>query len=224
MKVTALTGQVRHKERVNVSIDGVYRFSLDMSQVIDFGVRVGREYTEAELDELEEESRYGKLYTRTLEYVLVRPRSIREVQEYLYRKTRSTRTRHPKTGEWQERLGVSVSLTERVLDRLVAKSYVNDETFARYWIENRQERKGISRRKLHSELAAKGIDKQVIEELLGQSLRNDQTEIQKVIAKKRKRYDDPKKLVAYLSRLGFQYDDIQSALRDSDQAEDELSR
>ena len=95
MKITAISVQARDKSRVNVSVDGRYRFSLDVLQVAELGIRIGKEYEEAELKALEEESLFGKLYTRALEYCLVRPRSRREVKDYLYRKTRPTRASLP---------------------------------------------------------------------------------------------------------------------------------
>lgn len=209
MKITSISVQVRDKDRVNVSVDGKYRFSLDILQVGSLGLKIGNEYTEAEITKLEEESQFGKLYTRALEYALMRPRSLREVTDYLYRKTRDTRT---KTGE--VRKGVSKALTERVFQRLVEKGYVNDEKFAHFWIENRNLRKGTSRRKLTAELAAKGVERSIVDRLLGESERSDDDEIKKIIAKKRARYPDETKLIAYLARQGFSYDDIKLALED----------
>ncbi len=207
MKITAITSQVRDKDRVNVSVDGKYRFSLDIMQVVELGIKIGKEYSEAEMIELEEESQFGKLYSRALEYALMRPHSQREVRDYLYRKTRDTRT---KLGE--VRKGVSKELTERVFDRLVLKGYVDDEKFASFWVENRNLRKGSSMRKLSAELSAKGVDRAIIEKLLADSDRDDPNELQKIIAKKRSRYEDENKLIAYLARQGFSYDDIKEAL------------
>jgi regulatory protein len=79
MIITAIGVQARNKDRVNVSVDGKYRFSLDMFQVIELGIKVGKSYDEAELTTLEEESQFGKLYGRALEYCLMRPHSAREV-------------------------------------------------------------------------------------------------------------------------------------------------
>lgn len=212
MKITALKTQVRDKNRINVSVDGKYRLSLDMTQVIELGMRVGLELTEKELLSIEEESQYGKLYMRALEYVLMRPRSMREMRDYLYRKTRDTRT---KTGDIRK--GVSKELTERVFDRLHEKGYLNDEKFAQFWVENRNLRKGSSTRKLQSELSAKGVSSEITERIFSQSERSDTEEIKKVIAKKAKRYDDSQKLIAYLARQGFRYDDIKQALEDTNE-------
>lgn len=137
MKITALTAQQRDPNRINVMVDGKYRFSLDISQVVSLGVKVGREYTDAELSEIEGESQFGKLYARALEYCLMRPHSKREVRDYLWRKTRETRYKSRKTGEIKLRDGVSPELTDRVYEKLIEKGYLDDEKFARYWVDRR---------------------------------------------------------------------------------------
>lgn len=207
MKITAITAQQKDPNRVNVMVDGAYRFSLDVFQYADLGIKIGKEYTEEELVGLETESQFGKVYARALEYCLMRPHSSKEVQEYLYRKTRDTRT---KTGGIKK--GVSSVITQRVHDRLVEKGYIDDEKFARYWIENRNLAKGASRRKLQAELRAKGVDGGIIERFLAETDRSDMSELQKIIAKKRARYPDEQKLMQYLARQGFGYDDIKQAL------------
>ena len=211
MKITALKMQVRDKDRVNVFIDGKYRFSLDITQVAELGIKNGAEYTEEELVELENESQFGKLYTRSLEYALVRPRSQREMRDYLYRKTRDSRT---KTGDIKK--GVSKELTERVFNRLFEKGYIDDMKFASFWVENRNVRKGSSMRKLQMELRGKGVDVAIVEQVLASTDRADTDELQKIIAKKASRYDDVQKLTAYLVRQGFHYDDVKEALSRSD--------
>jgi len=212
MKITAITSQQKDKNRINVMVDGKYRFSLDIYQVADLGIRVGKEYTDKQLNELETESQFGKLYARTLEYCLMRPHSAREVRDYLYRKMQVTRTRNRKTGEIRERPGASREVTDRVFSRLVDKGYIDDEKFARYWVENRSLTKGASRRKLQAELRTKGIESSIIERHLSESERTDEDELHKIIAKKRSKYPDDQKFMQYLARQGFAYDDIKAAL------------
>ena len=214
MKITNLSTQQRDPNRINVFVDDKYRFSLDVSQVVSLGVKIGREYDEQELAELEQESQFGKLYGRALEYCLMRPHSAREVRDYLWRKTRATRYRSKKTGELKERPGVSQALVDRVYKRLVEKAYIDDEKFTRYWVENRNQTKGMSQRKLEAELRAKGVANDIIERNLRDSLRNDTDELQKIIAKKRRRYPDEQKFMQYLARQGFSFDDIKTALRE----------
>lgn len=213
MKITKLTQQQKDPNRVNVMVDGKFRFSLDISQLTDLSIKVGNDYSEDQLKELETESQFGKLYARVLEYCLMRPHSSREIKDYLYRKT-LTKKYKSRTGEIKDRAGVSRELADRVFDRLLQRGHIDDEKFAKYWIENRNLKKGASRRKLQAELAAKGIDRQVVERLLSVSDRSDEDELRKVIAKKRNRYEDDQKFMQYLARQGFSYDDIKLALSD----------
>lgn len=215
MKITAINVQPGNPDRVNVMVDGKFRFSLDIAQIIDLKVKVGKEYDDDGLAELENESQFGKVYTRALEYCLMRPHSSKEIRDYLYKKTLDKRVRNRRTGEIKNKQGVNSEITSRVYEKLVDKKYVNDERFARFWIENRNLRKGMSRRKLESELVAKGVDRSIINIHLGDSDRNDLDELQKIIAKKRSRYDDDGKFMQYLARQGFSYDDIKSALDSS---------
>lgn len=195
-----------------MSVDGKYRFSLDILQVTELRIKIGNEYTEAELVEFEDESQFGKLYARALEYTMMRPHSAKEVRDYLWRKTRTTRVRVRGTNETREKPGVSQSIADRVYDRLVERRYVDDESFTRYWVENRQMTKGISARKLVSELRAKGVDQSIIDEVMQNSPREEKSEIRKILAKRRHKYDDEQKLIAYLARQGFSYDTIRDAL------------
>ena len=208
MRITDIQIQARNPDRVNVSVDGAYRFSLDITQVTDLGVKKGRELSEEELVELETESQFGKLYARALEYSLMRPHSVREVRDYLWKKTRDRRGKEGRVIK-----GYSPALAERVLEKLQQKSYVDDERFTRWWVENRNVTKGTSLRKLSAELAAKGVARHIIESALGESGRDDESELAKIIAKKRARYPDDQKFMQYLVRQGFGYDDVKSALR-----------
>jgi regulatory protein len=210
MKITAISPQVRDKNRVNISIDGKYRFSLDIYQLLELHIKVGAEYDEAQIANLEHESQFGKVYSRALEYCLARPRSSRELKDYLYRKKRQT---IDKKGNIKP--GITDLIAARVFDRLAEKKYVDDENFARFWIENRFVKKGVSQRRLKNELKVKGVDGSVIEKMLANSERSDDDEIRKIIIKKRSRYDSDEKLVAYLMRLGFNYEDIKDAIEDS---------
>lgn len=211
MKITDVQIQVHNPDRVNVSVDGVYRFSLDIAQVIDLGVKVGRELSEEDVAILEVESQFGKLYARALEYSLMRPHSVREVRDYLWKKTRDRRGKEGNVIQ-----GYSPALAERVLNRLQQKSYVDDERFAKWWVENRNVTKGTSLRKLTAELRAKGVSGEIIDAMLNDSGRDDQQELMKIIAKKRARYPDEQKLMQYLARQGFDYDTIKQALRPVD--------
>ena len=207
MKITSISVQVHNPDRVNISVDGAYRFSLDISQVVELGVKVGRELDDADIETLEAESQFGKLYARALEYSLMRPHSVKEVRDYLWKKTLDRRGKEGKMIK-----GYSPTLAERVLQKLQQKQYVDDEQFTRWWVENRNQTKGTSLRKLTAELRAKGVPSEVITQALSDSERSDEDELKKMILKKRTKYADDQKLMQYLARQGFDYDAIKRAL------------
>lgn len=210
--ISHLSVQVRNPERVNVSVDGKYKFSLDITQVVDLGVKVGRQLDDQELCTLEEESQFGKLYGRALEYALSRPHSSREMQLYLKKKTFDRRTKEGKVLK-----GYSLSLVDRVLEKLQQKKYIDDYAFAHWWVENRNLTKGTSIRKLTVELKSKGVADTVIQDALESIGRNDSDELEKMIKKKQNKYDDEQKLIQYLARQGFRYEDIKEALQKEDE-------
>lgn len=215
MKVTGISVQARDSNRVNISIDGKYRFSLDIFQLGELGIKIDAELSAEEVEALEQESQFGKLYGRALEYSMVRPRSVKEMRDYLWRKTRATHYKS-RSGEVKERSGVSQEIADRVLERLINKGYLDDQKFARFWLENRHLRKGASLRRLSLELTQKGIDRSIVEQLIAESSRSDEGELEKIIAKKRSRYPDRQKFMQYLVRQGFSYDDVAGALREDD--------
>lgn len=191
LTITELKQGVKNPNRVNVFVNSEFAFSLDIKQVVDLGVKVGLEIPEEKLAELKKASEFGRLYQRALEWVLVRPRSEKELKDYLFRK--------------------KAEESDKIIDLLIKKGYVDDRKFAEYYVENRFVKKGISQKRLRMELAKKGISKEIIDEVVFG--RDDNEEIDKIIAKKRSKYDD-EKLISYLCRQGFSYQLAQSRVLD----------
>ena len=190
-KITNIKQAVKNPERANIFVDGKYEFSLDVTQLLDLKLKVGQEITLAQLSEYKKLSEYGKLYQRTLEWVLSRPRSEKETSDYLYKKIYEKKLD-------KEYIG-------KIIEKLEKKTYLNDEAFAKWYVENRFVKKGISKKRLSLELAKKGISREIVERVLKDSGRDEKEEILKIIAKKRARYDDDK-LIQYLGRQGFSYE------------------
>lgn len=212
--ITEIKQAVKNPNRANIFINGKYRFSLDIFQLTDLGIKVGAIFSKSEILHLEQQSEFGKLYALALNYCLMRPHSEREIRDYLMKKTLDKTLKNRKTGEFYKKSGVSKLSVEQVLARLKEKNYIDDEKFARFWVENHNLRKGSSMKKLRVELAQKGVSKEIQDRIFEESGRNDMEEIRKIIDKKAKRYPDRQKLVAYLARQGFSFDDINRALSD----------
>lgn len=206
--ITDIKSQKKNENRVNIFINDKYEFSLDISQVVDLGVKKNRRLSNDDLQELKAASEFGKLYSMALTYALIRPRSQKEVNDYLRRKTFDSIVKSGKV-----RKGYTKELVEQVLNKLILKGHIDEVRFARFWIENRFQKKGVSSRRLRAELYKKGVDESIINEALSESDRSEEDEILKVISKKRNRYDD-KKLIEYLVRQGFDYNASKKAVED----------
>ena len=112
---------------------------------------------------------------------------------------------------------ITSEMIQEVVSRLEAQNYINDQDFARYFIENRHQNKGISTKRLVQELKIKGIDSDIIEQAMfdqgtGNLLRDEEVEIEKMIKKQLRKTSDRQKIIAYLARQGFSYDLIKAKL------------
>ncbi len=211
--ITKLASGVRDTSRANVFLDGKFAFSLDIAQVVDLQVKVGQKVDAKRLEELRSASEFGKLYQRTLEWVLTRPHSVRETRDYLRRRQQKrivANRQRAKEGKkpFPEILDATI---EPVIERLIQREYLDDKRFAEYYIENRFVKKGVSVKRLRMELQKKGVAGEIIEASLASGARDDDEELQKMLAKKRARYDD-QKLIAYLVRQGFDYHRVIKAI------------
>lgn len=199
MVVTALKQQEKNQSRVSIYVDGEYSFSLKDSELLDAKLKVGTELAESDIVNYKALSARGKLYDRALRYIAIRERSSKEAIDYLLRKEATD------------------DEARQIVAKLQEKNYVNDERFARMWVDNRLRLKGTSTAVLKRELIQKGIAKDVISLVISENTDADTESLKKLIIKKRRqtRYHDPLKLKMYLVRQGFSYDLVSRALEEA---------
>ncbi len=235
-QVTDIKQGLKNENRVNIYIDGEFEFSLDISQVVDFGVKIGKSFSAKEIAEMKSASEFGKLYQSTLEWILSRPHSEKELSDHLKEKQFKRILENKKREFNKQKLKDNPDLKKRqkdlkirtktlpeisdenikkVIERLKERDYVDDQKFAEYYLENRFVKKGISARRLKLELENKGISSEIIEAVFENNPRDEAEEIKKIIAKKRGKYTD-EKLISYLVRQGFDYQLSQSLVRETD--------
>lgn len=199
MKITAIRSQVKNPQRVSIFVDGKYGFSLSLDELVAQKLKNGQVVDAAELKRYKKLSEDGKLRTRSLEWLLGRPHSIREFKDYLYRKK------------------AEPELSENLINEFSQKGYLDDAKFAQ-WFAELQSRRNKSNRQVRAELFKKGVSRQIVEEIL-QENDDDELERLKALATKKMRSsrykNDPLKLKQYLARQGFSYDDINESLRNT---------
>jgi regulatory protein len=83
--------------------------------------------------------------------------------------------------------GVPEEVAVRLLDRFEEVGLVDDEAFARSWVESRQAGKGLARRALAQELRRKGVDDEVAREVLDEVEPDDEVESARVLVRRKLR-------------------------------------
>ncbi len=198
MKITKIVAQVKVKGRYSIFVDDSFAFGLSELGLINSGLRIGQELTQQEVTSLKEEAQNDKLYNMLLGLIARRPRSQWEIEDYLKRKS------------------AEPEVIQELTTRLQDKGYIDDRDFARRWVESRRLLKPISKRKLELELRTKRIADHIVKEILGEDETDELDVLRVEVERKRRqsRYQDDAKLMQYLARQGYGYDNIKKALTD----------
>jgi len=85
------------------------------------------------------------------------------------------------------RKGVPGPVAERLLDRFEEVGLVDDEAFARAWVQSRQSGKGLARRALAQELRRKGVDDETARVALDEVDTDDEVEAARVLVRRKLR-------------------------------------
>lgn len=197
MKITDIKPQVKTPGRYSIFVDDKFAFGLYESGLVNSGIRIGQEFDQAGLEELQDTAKKDKAYGRALDLISRRRRSEWELREYLKRKE------------------YTPDVCDFVVDKLRNKAYLDDTVFATAWVENRRLLKSTSRRRLSQELRAKRVPDEIIEQVLRADETDEGQVLRDLIERKRtqSRYQDPQKLMAYLLRQGYNYGDVKEALQ-----------
>lgn len=196
MKITKITQQVKRTDRYSIFVDEKYAFSLSESALLESKLASGQELTREQVGEYKKLSADDKLYNQALRYAAMRPRSTWEMDQYLKRKNATS------------------PLSQSILNKLSNIGLLSDEMFARAWVANRRLLKPISLRRLTQELRAKRVPDEIIEQVLQEDDTDELSTLRELVMRKRKqvKYQDNLKLMQYLARQGFSYDDIKQVL------------
>ena len=148
--ITAIEPQKKNPRRVNVYLDGEFAFGL--SRLVAAWLKVEQALTEEKIASLQAEDEQETVYQKALHFLSYRPRSTAEVRQNLNKRN------------------VPESLIEATLERLQRSGLLNDEAFARAWVENRSEFRPRSKSALKMELRRKGLDDEVIQSVLAEGV------------------------------------------------------
>lgn len=206
-KVTSIQQAKKRESRVNVYLDNEFWIGMDKNDLLSLGLFRGKEIDEAEKKSIEKTASFSKLYEKALNYTFVRPRSEKEMKDYL-----------------QMRRGLSPEESDSIVEKLKDKKYLDDRKFAEWYVENRINFGVHGENKIYAELLKKGINSRLGKEVLKSKI-NAETEddtlekirnfAQKSIGKIKADSDFQRnqKLTQKLLSRGFSYSDIKKALK-----------
>lgn len=198
--ITDLSEQKRDPERVNVIIDGAFAFGLSADLVLEAGLAKGVTLTLAESADLLARDEVRQATTAAIRLLGHRARSERELRQRLRQK------------------GFNGPAIDQAITRLRDWHYLDDEDFARRWVEGRQEHQPRSERLLTLELRQKGVDKETIDEVIADAEVDEQADALALARRKAGSYRglEPdvqrRRLAAFLARRGYSYDVIRPVL------------
>jgi regulatory protein len=164
MRITALEPQVNNPERINLYVDGRFLLGVNAAIVLQMGLRLEQELSPSQLELLQSEEAEQRAVDRALNYLSYRPRSREEVRRYLRRKE------------------TPPEIIETALARLDRLDFVNDRTFAGFWIESREQFSPRGARALKNELRMKGVERDVVDEMV-----NDEQDEERALRAGRKK-------------------------------------
>ena len=144
----------------------------------------------------------GDAYDAAVRYLGGRPHTVAEIHRHLRSKKFDAET------------------IDHAIDRLRAQRYVDDEAFARWWVEQRERFKPRGQRALRTELAQKGVGRDVVELVLGERAPDaDVEQARRALSRPLTRWADMpeaekrRKIHGYLAARGFDYETIDEVTR-----------
>lgn len=195
--VTSVEEQRNNKNRYSVFIDGRYAFSVDDETLFKSGLKAGDEITEDFADSLI----YYAQYMSCKEY------GFRLVSQKMYTE-----------GMLREKLTekkFDAEITDAVCIKFRELGLIDDEAYARAYISDASKLKNKGKRLIMTELMRRGVDKELINELL-EDFENP-VGLEKIIAKKLNGVSPDRKtlnrLFAACMRKGYNSEEIKRALK-----------
>jgi regulatory protein len=196
-RITAIEPQQKNPQRVNIYLDGEFAFGL--SNILAAWLTVGQELSDEKVASLKAEDEREVTYQKALHFLSYRPRSSAEVRQNLVKR------------------GIAEALVEVTLTRLQNAGLVNDEAFAREWVENRNTFRPSGKPALRMELRRKGLSEEIVQSILDTQV--DEPVLALAAARKYARRlsglewaEFRQKLGGFLGRRGFSYTTLASVV------------
>ncbi len=196
-KITDMQIQKKNKTRANVYLDGEFAFGLEMLTVMKLGLKIGQEISERQLAEAVFDSEKSVAFEKAVNYLSRSMKTVKQMREYLTEK------------------GYAPDVVNNVVERLCELKYLNDETYAKLYVEQNLSVKG--ERRLKQELQQKGISSALREKYCvmenGVSHESAQKLADKYMKNKPTDLKTLQKLQRYLVGRGYDFDVVNAIVK-----------
>ena len=199
MKVTDITPQKHNKSRVSVYLDGKYAFSLDEVDAYRLKIKIGATLTEEDVQKCNLESNLSKAIAKAADIL-----------------SRKPATRHEIVLKLREK-GYDDAVISVAVGELEELGYINDYDYACLYMDYAAE-KCYGEKKIRYELANKGVDPYIIEDVLAEKSCPDSESLAELIYNKYGSVDmqDIKvkqRVSRFLLSRGFDFSAVNDAIR-----------
>lgn len=198
--ITSIKPQ-KNKKRLNVYLDNKFGFGIDLDSFLPLGIKVEQELSEGEVKKIVRKAEFQKVYNKFLKFATLRPRSTKELRD------------------WTKRKRVHESIQKGLFNRLKRLDLVDDRKFAEWWIEQRKAFKPKGIKALAQELRMKGLERELIEQVLSETPMDEEKIARELIESKMYRWRNLSKREArlkmsqFLGRKGFNWQVIGKVVR-----------
>lgn len=197
MEITAI--EPRRHRLSQLYLDGEAAVRVDTETLIKSGWKPGVEITDEELHALLEASEERRAREKALYLLEYRSHSKKELADKISRTT-------------------SREAAEAAVEKMEELGLMNDESYARQLASSLLERKGYGVRRARQEMLHKGIDRELVEEILLETAPDPEEKLREIVERKYQRQLQDEKgyrrTVAALQRLGYGWEDIKSVLEE----------
>lgn len=204
-KITDINPQKKNSKRLNVYINGDFAFGISAQLRFEKRVEIGQEINSQRTQDLILLDQIERLQDKALKFLSFRPRSEKEMKDHLLRKGKLKEIKSD-----IEKAQYEISIQEAI-KKLKRIGQIDDSEFSKWWVEQRYNFSPRGENLLKAELRSKGIENNLIDELL----QND-TEIQVQLAtkaaekkirlyKKLEEKEFKDKMGQFLARRGFSW-------------------
>ncbi len=196
-KISSLDVQKNNPNRLNVFLDGEYAFSL--ARIVAAWLEVGTSLSTEKIGTLQAADMVETAYQKSLKYISYRPRTTNEVRKRL------------------ENSSIPPDTINIVIEQLSEKNLLDDHQFAEFWVENRLAFRPKSRRALRQELRQKGVEDEIIENVIQEIKSEDDIALNAGLKYLHRmepmdRYLFKQRMGGYLARKGFTLETIGNVL------------